>query len=322
MLPTLRTVGDPQVLYLGCAGNGLLNPHCAVLWALRERALRGDSDRLCLLEWSAAALDDEGNELRADELTEEMLKDEELWRQAKPASDERIPITRMKDEYEALDATSFGVELLCVWIPPASDAMGAGPIAQAAWDTLVDEKSELDPAPTFSEVVVAYDMGRKRQGSLELVGRRADELLHLDHVGRYEGASALLQAIEQVCDREDLDVRYVVCDGTPENLDIRSRLLRDAVITDRQVRDDASSLGVQACASLTDLVAEQRFRHRGQHELRDALRGAIVKPLGESWVFSRSRSKSDVSPLIAAACALHVADIEIEAGASAAPMMF
>ena len=88
------------------------------------------------------------------------------------------------------------------------------------------------------------------------------------------------------------------------------------------MRADPGRLGVQSCAGLVDLVSERRFRHRGQHELRDAIRGSVTKPLSESWMFSRSRSKADVSPLIAAAAALHVANVEIEAGASAAAGIF
>jgi hypothetical protein len=43
------------------------------------------------------------------------------------------------------------------------------------------------------------------------------------------------------------------------------------------------------------------------------LRGSVVKTLGESsWVFSRGRSRSDASPMIAAACALFVADVELD----------
>jgi hypothetical protein len=37
--------------------------------------------------------------------------------------------------------------------------------------------------------------------------------------------------------------------------------------------------------------------------------GAVAKPLGDGWAYSRSRSRSDVSPLIAASVALWVADL-------------
>jgi hypothetical protein len=247
-------------------------------------------------------------------LTEEQLDDEELWRQAKPAADARIPIERMRDEREALDATSFAVELLSVWIPPEAGGLGAGPISLAGWEALIDEQSKLDPGEPIPEVIVSFDMSPTRQCSVCLVGRREDRLLHLDFVGKYEGAAAAMRAVEAIVSREDIDVRGVVADGTAENLDLLSRLRRDFVVTERQLREDAGRLGVQSCAGLVDLVAEKRFRHRGQHELRDALRGAVIKPLGESWVFSRSRSRSDVSPLLAAAAALWVAETELTPG--------
>lgn len=115
--------------------------------------------------------------------------------------------------------------------------------------------------------------------------------------------------------RDDLDVRRVVCDGTPENLALLQHMRNDYIVTERQVRDDPGRLGVQACAGLVDLVREQRFQHRDQHQLRDSLRGCVVK----QWAFSRSRSKAaDVSPLYAAAAALYVADMVLElAGATA-----
>jgi hypothetical protein len=45
-------------------------------------------------------------------------------------------------------------------------------------------------------------------------------------------------------------------------------------------------------------------------------------PLGESWIFSRTRSRSDVSPLIALACALHTASVELDAAGAGALAIF
>jgi hypothetical protein len=63
---------------------------------------------------------------------------------------------------------------------------------------------------------------------------------------------------------------------------------------------------VQSCRALVDLVNEQKFRHRGQLELAEAIRGAVVKTFSDSWVYSRSRT--DISPLMATAAALWAAD--------------
>jgi hypothetical protein len=85
---------------------------------------------------------------------------------------------------------------------------------------------------------------------------------------------------------------------------------------------DSSQAGVKGCGALLDLIAERKFRHRGQRPLSEAVRGATVKHFTDSWAFSRSKSRSDVSPLIAAAVALHVADMEIEVAGATSLQVF
>ena len=53
-------------------------------------------------------------------------------------------------------------------------------------------------------------------------------------------------------------------------------------------------------------------------EVRGAVQqGRLTRPAGDGgWIYSRSRSRSDVSPLIAAAVALAVADLELERAGS------
>jgi hypothetical protein len=73
----------------------------------------------------------------------------------------------------------------------------------------------------------------------------------------------------------------------------------------------SAKVGVRSCGALIDLVNEGKFRHRGQLEIVEAILGAVVKMFSDSWMYSRSRSRSDVSPLIAAAAALWLAELEL-----------
>lgn len=310
-LPTLRTRDGAQVLYLGCAPNANQNDKCDVLFELRERAKAG-SDALCFLEWSAAAVDDEGNELPGDQLPEAILDDETFWTQATPALGKRITLDRMRVEREALDPVSFAVEYLSVGVWPDARGAGGGPVSLEAWEELIDPDSELDPDEEIAEVVVGFDMNARREVSVCLVGLRADVLMHLDYVGRFLGADAAVRAIAGLVERDDIDVRAVVCDGEPQNMDLLRRLGREYV-PERVLRaENASKAGVASCGALIDIVNQGKLRHRGQREIADAIRGAVVKTFSDSWVYSRSRSKGDVSPLLAAACALWVADAELE----------
>jgi hypothetical protein len=310
--PTLRTRPDPQILFAACAPNGRVNVNCLVLKSLRDRAREGDSERLVFLEWSGVVVE-EDEELQAHQMPEGLLEDRTVWKRATPGFGQRITEERMAAELESMGAVSFAIEALNVPLWPDLAYVGAGPVIVSGWEALIDERSELNPDEPFPEAVLAFDMSPQRATHLCLVGRRRDALHHLDYAGRFEGAAAAVAAITKVVEREDIDVRAVVCDGTPENLALLKRLLHDSVVTERQTREGgASRLGQEACGSLIDFVNEGRFRHRGQSEFTASLRGAVAKPIGDGWAYSRSKSRSDVSPLLAAACALHVGDMEID----------
>ena len=61
------------------------------------------------------------------------------------------------------------------------------------------------------------------------------------------------------------------------------------------------------CGQLVDLVAQGDLAHLGSDDLRDAIRGARSRPLGDAWAWSRKNSSVDISPLVAATLALGVA---------------
>jgi hypothetical protein len=56
-----------------------------------------------------------------------------------------------------------------------------------------------------------------------------------------------------------------------------------------------------------DMVTEGTLVHMGSDELRDAVRGARSRPLGDQWAWSRKNSGVDISPLVAATLALGAA---------------
>lgn len=315
-MPTLRTSEDAQILYLGCAANGRTNPYARILWDLRLRAQEGRGQRLAYLEWSADCRGPDGVELAADELPEETLDDQEKWRQGTPAMESGlITLENMQASREAKrgDPVGFAVEYMNIFVPPDLATGGGGPVSVEAFMDLVDEESEIPPATEeIPEVMVGYDMNAQRLVHVCVVGRReADRLLHLDYTGSFEGATRASAAICALYDRDDIQVRGVVCDGEPQNLDLMRRLERDGIPKSVLLTEHASQAGVAACGALIDAVGERRFRHRGQLVFVNALRGAVVKTSSDWWVYSRSRSTTDVSPLLAAAVALWKAEVEL-----------
>lgn len=320
----LRARPEPQVLFLGMAPNGRANINCLVWKDLRDRAQSGRSERLVYLEWSGVVRDEDGDELQAHQMTWEMLSDPRLWRRATPNYGARITEEKMESELESAQQNpeTFAVEALNIPLWPDIAYAGTGPVTTAGWDSLVDEDSQLE-AEEIPQAVLGFDMSRERDVAVELAGLRQDELLHLDHVGSFNGIPAAAEAITKILERSDLDVRAVVCDGSPDNLGLLKRLKADYAVSEHQLREEgAARLGQQACGGLVDLVSERRFRHRGQRELHDAVAGAVTKPVGDGWVYSRSKSRSNVAPLIAGAVALHVADLELKPAEAGALQVF
>jgi hypothetical protein len=60
----------------------------------------------------------------------------------------------------------------------------------------------------------------------------------------------------------------------------------------------------QACGRLVDMVEDGTLAHLGSAELRDAVRGARTRQLGDSWAWSRKHSSVNIAPLVAATLAL------------------
>jgi hypothetical protein len=63
----------------------------------------------------------------------------------------------------------------------------------------------------------------------------------------------------------------------------------------------------RACAAFVDAVAEDNLRHLGSLDLLNAIRAARTRPLGDRWLWSRTKSSTDIAPLVAATLALWAA---------------
>ena len=137
IVPTYRArESRRQILYLLTAANATDNPNCAVAHELRERAKRGDAKGFVFVEWSAACIDEEGSEIAADEIPEDMLNDEKLWIAATPSLESgRITIEGLKEDREDRDDVTWAVEYLNCWIAPSASIGGSGRSPSLPWQT-------------------------------------------------------------------------------------------------------------------------------------------------------------------------------------------
>ena len=247
MPATSARARPPQVWYAGTAVDETVNEHGLVLARLRERGIAGDASSLVYLEWSACLLDEEGNELRPEQVTPEMVDDEALWAQANPALGNRISIEHVRAEREAMDFRGWLVERLGVGAWPDTTGVAAAPITGEEWADLLDRGSKR-----VGEIVLAFDITPDRHCALVVCGRRGvDDLLHLEVLRTAPGSAWLPDELERL--HAKYDVRAIVCDDYGGNRAVAHEL-EDAGLP---VRTVSGGEHAGACGKLLDLVAER-----------------------------------------------------------------
>jgi hypothetical protein len=65
-----------------------------------------------------------------------------------------------------------------------------------------------------------------------------------------------------------------------------------------------------ACGQFYDLVDHEKLRHLGTKDLTAAVRGAVKRPLGDAWAWTRTKSPVDITPLVAATLAVGAVESE------------
>lgn len=289
-MPTIRASKaerGPQLWYTGSAVDQEIHEH-GVVWArVRERGIAGDDQALAYFEWS---IDVD----HPDEVTEEMTLDHELWRQVNFAIVRgRVSEEHMDWERRAMSQRGFIVELLGGGDYPATDGNPDAAIAVEAWNDLEDDSSVLlDP------ICLAFDVSPDRKTSIAASGLNEHAQYHVEVIHARAGTGWVADRLADLYAKHE--VIEIVCDGFGPSASIAKRV-DEAGITVRRIN---SGEYAEACGKFVDAVAEQTVRHLGQAELSAAVRGARTRPLVDRWAWSRTKSTSDVGPLIASTLAL------------------
>jgi hypothetical protein len=98
------------------------------------------------------------------------------------------------------------------------------------------------------------------------------------------------------------DLPWCIDPGAAAGALVADLTANDINVTSVSARDVA-----QACGAFHDAVIDGHIAYRRQRALDDAVTAATVRPLGEAWAWDRRSSDGDITPLVAATLALHVA---------------
>jgi predicted Fe-Mo cluster-binding NifX family protein len=287
--PSIRASQAPygqKTIYAGSAVDYLVHEHGVPFALIRERGKEKNS-RVSWHEWGAPF--DDPADMHAD-----VLQDRSWWPVANPSMPEGLILEQtMQDEIDTMPGRTVAVELANVGDWPATDGSDDYVIHINAWDALRDLESQLQ-----EPFVLGFDVSPERRSSIVLVGRNQNGLFHVEVQEHRPGTDWLVARIIEMFETGRVEV--VVCDGIGPAASM-VQALRDSGLPVTTVN---SAEHGQACGRLVDMVAEGAVVHLGSDELRDAIRGARSRPLGDAWAWSRKSSAVDISPLVASTLAL------------------
>lgn len=240
---------------------------------------RGEAKRLCYLEWCASPDDDP--------------TDPATWRKANPALGSRLSDEFTESELLALSPEDFARERLGIWHEDETPSVfGAG-----VWESCRDVHARPGAGARFA---VAADVAPDRsRASIAAAGLLEDGRVVVEVVEARENAAWVPAHLRELVAARRPSA--VAVDGSGQGAAVLAELDRMNVKAERV---NAEGM-VAACAGMFDRVIGHRLAHLGQRDLDDAVAGARQRELGDSgWAWSRRRSSSDITPLVAATLAV------------------
>jgi hypothetical protein len=278
MVPTLaarsmRGESNPQIWYASSA------PHVdsVVLHSIRKRAQSEAPGRLFFAEWSAP------DDASADDV--------DAWYQANPALGIRISEDFVRDERAALMHSPQ--EFLRERLGIVETQAGGGAIPLDQWQRLTDADSNI-----VGPLSIALDVSPDREwASFAAAGKRADDVDHVEIIDRRPGTGWVVDRAAELASKWSTSI-------TLDPSSPAGGLLGDLQSAGVSVAEVSQRSHAQACGALVDAVRNESLRHLGQPSLLAALTGAQKRTTGDVWMWSRTGSHVDITPLVAATLAL------------------
>ena len=286
LVPALAAMPNVQVWYTGSAVDEQNPAHQGIPFArIREKGMRG-ADSLAYFEWSL----DIDDPAKVGEVSDRQLEE------ANPGLGIRIESSFIREvEQESLSERGFAVQRCGVGAWPRTDGLDDVVITPGAWAGCLDRDSKRSGSVCF-----AVDVTPNREySSIGVAGLRGDGKAHVEVVEHRRGTGWVVERVAGLLAAKPA-VGVVIDGASPANSLLGD--LSDAL--DIEVTIVNGKEHAQACGMIFDAVNQDTLRHIGQAELAEAIRGAVKRPLGDAWAWSRRNSSVDISPLVAVTLAL------------------
>lgn len=262
------------------AGSGGLSTS-AVAWNMRRDAILGKGGRLAYTEATADRISVAGGSVVADR--PDNVLDRDVWYACIPGLGRWVTEESVAALYDELGPELFGREILCAWDPdPTSDSEGAFDLEQ--WSALADPKAERGASQAFG-VATAPDGSWT---AIAVAWRRPDGHAQV-MLADYRAGSAWVASRQS-------ELRSAW--GGSFTVDTASRALID------EASKPGESEQAEAHVALEVAVQGGTIRHGNEAAMNTSVRVARWKAHGNTRALN-ARGAADISPLRAAALALH-----------------
>ncbi len=292
LVPTLRAVRDPQLVYAGSAG--LLE---SAEWRrIRDRGRAADDDALVYFEWGdrdawSGCVDLECMHMPG--VTGCALDDEDRWWATNTAlTAGRITVETLRADRRTLPPVEFARETLGWWEdPPDADAVDD---VLSGWPTAV-----ADRGPSGS-LTLGIDVSA--DGRTAAIVAHGDGVVECVEWRKGAGVGWVPDRVAELRAKHKVSAVGLIGGQAP------------AASLAPSIRDVTVLTSTQASAASTAFaqdVNEGRLRHWSRTE-RDPLDVAVATAVraysADGWRWSRRGSRADTSPLLAAVVARHLAE--------------
>jgi Phage Terminase len=216
--------------------------------------------------------------------------DPEAWRACNPALGVTITEDAVRAELASLGEAEFRRSRLCQSTTQRNDPV----VPLEVWDACYDPDSARG-----EQLALAFDtVPDGSVSSIAVASRRGDGLIHVELVVHERGTGWLAGEVARLANAHG--VTEVVADPrTPAGTAFPSLIDLGVKVT-----EVSSSDVTTAHAAFVTACLEDQLRHIGQPELTAALTGAVRRPVGDAYAWSRRSSAVDISPLCAVTLAL------------------
>ena len=231
--------------------------------------------------------------------------DPRVWLRSHPVASDPVVFAALRSEWNTRsDDAAFERPYLNVWPRPSQlTAAGAG-LDVDAWT------AAADGPPARPVLALALDVAADRSRAAIAAAALVDDRVAVEVLDARPGVGWLAAAVRDL--RREHPGALVVADSLVA-ASIVGELNRARVVVDPLGASDHA----RACGTFVDLLGAGRLTHRSQAVLDDAVAGAARRPLGDAWLWSRSRSDVDISPLVAVTLAAYTAHTRRPVGRAA-----